>query len=236
MPCSCDPSVNYRRLAELANEFKSRWTALQAFYIDAAVGFGMIKQSVEDQQNQDRSFVRGTDMDSEAAQDSRIFSHDCIFSGDFCTSAIHKATQGDAKSRNAANGSNFALLGQLCLVSFYDYWNEYLRREYVIAKGFLALGSDGATAQAAMRQHAKFALWGDIRYYRQAVVHNGAKADSDFSKCEVLRWFKPGQTICLTPQHVRQLFLALLLFHNQLFDEQFPTHRLQVPPQSGARP
>jgi hypothetical protein len=42
------------------------------------------------------------------------------------------ATQGEVKARNAPNGANFTTLGQLCLISFYDFWNDYLRRDYVI--------------------------------------------------------------------------------------------------------
>jgi hypothetical protein len=176
-----------------------------------------------------REYVRGSELDSEEFQDSLTFSYDSIFKSSCCTSAIHDTTQGEVKARNAASGDNHRLLGQLCLVSFYDYWSEHFRREYVVARGLLRPDDNKKTSDAAMAEHASFDLWGDIRYFRQSVVHNGGIATGDVGRCKQLKWFKPGDVICLTPAHVRELFMALLRFHNQLFAEQFPKFYLQIP-------
>jgi hypothetical protein len=88
-------------------------------------------------QKQARSYVQGTDLDSEEFQDTRMFTYARLLLEEFCTSGIHRATQGEVKARNKLDGENFITLGQLCIVSFCAFWNDYLPREYVIAKGQL---------------------------------------------------------------------------------------------------
>src|SRR5207302_7692652 len=117
--------------------------------------------------------VKGSELDSEEFQDSRIFSYTQIFAKDFCASDFHKATQGEVKARNSPDGSNYKTLGQLCLVALYDYWNEHLRREYVVAKGQLnANERDSDLVEKRLRKHASYDLWGDLGKLRNAIVHN----------------------------------------------------------------
>ena len=129
--------IDYARLAELSEEFTWHWERLQAFYLDAAAGFAFVLGYVQSEQQRAMEFVRGTELDSTEFQDTRLFSYDQIFNESFCTSAIHHATQGEVKARNEPGGFNYTTLGQLCLIAFYDFWKDYLRREYAIAKGVL---------------------------------------------------------------------------------------------------
>lgn len=230
-PYRIDPNVDYARINELADEFTQLWNRLQAFYLDAVVGFAYVRQVVDAEQAQARSFVRGTELDSEAFQDTRGFTYDRIFSDEgFVTSAIHEATQGEVKARNAPDGANFATLGQLCVVSFYDFWNDYLRREYAIAKGVLDRNEqDRKVIDACFREHVRHDLWGDLRLLRQSIVHNRGLATTDITRCKLIRWFKPGEPITITPPHMRAIFLALLTYRNELFREQFPPHYIQLP-------
>src|ERR1700733_2175618 len=132
-----DGNIDYRRLSQLAEEFTQHWRRLQAFYLDAAAGFALVFGQLQSEQQRAMEFVRGTELDSTEFQDTRMFSYDKIFDESLCTSAIHQATQGEVKARNVAGGSNYTVLGQLCLIAFYDFWEDYLRREYAIAKGVL---------------------------------------------------------------------------------------------------
>lgn len=62
---------------------------MQAFYLDAVTGFLFVSKYIQAEQAKARGFVRGSNMDSEAAQDGRISSYDEIFADGFCTSGIH---------------------------------------------------------------------------------------------------------------------------------------------------
>jgi hypothetical protein len=137
MPFRIVPGVDYLRLRQLADEFTQHWKRLQAFYLDAVVGFDLVHGHVVAEQKLARSYVQGTDLDSEGFQDTRFFTYGRLLAEEFCTSGIHQATLGEVKARNRIEGENFTTLGQLCIVSFCAFWNDYLRREYVIAKGQL---------------------------------------------------------------------------------------------------
>lgn len=229
-PYHIDPKVDYQRLHQLSEEFTELWNRLQAFYLDAVVGFALVRSRVKSDQARARSYVQGSDLDSEEFQDTLTFTYSQIFSENFCTSIIHEATQGEVKDRNAPGGANFTTLGQLCLVSFYDFWNDYLRREYVIAKGHLDPDeSNVSVVQARLREHAGHDLWGDLRLLRNSIVHNQGIATSDVTGCKLIRWFKPGDPITITPEYMRAIFLALLTYRNELFEEHFPKHYIRVP-------
>jgi hypothetical protein len=229
-PYRIDPNTDYQRLGELSDEFTETWKRLQALYLDAAAGFSFVRQHVETEQAQAREFVRGTELDSEQFQNMRAFTYAQIFSEEsFCTSGIHEATQGEVKARNSPGGNNFTTLGQLCLVAFYDFWNDYLRREYVIAKGHLDENEeDQSVVDASLRKHASHDLWGDLRLLRQSIVHNQGVATSDVTRCKLIKWFSPGDPISITPEHMQAIFVALLRYRNELFSEQFPEHYIEL--------
>lgn len=230
-PHRVDPNVDYKRLHELSDEFTRLWKRLQTFYMDASFGFTSIHAQVAQDQTRMRTYVAGSELDSEEFQNTLSFSYTQIFSEDFCTPGIHQATQGEVKARNSPDGSNFTTLGQVCLVSFYDFWNDYLRREYAIAKGKLRRDeTDSKAEQKILREHASHDLWGDLRHIRQSIVHNQGVATSNVGRCKLIRWFSPGDTISITSPHMRAIFLALLTYRNELFKEQFPPHYIQIPP------
>lgn len=178
-----DPKVDYRRLAQLSKEFTQVWNRLHALYLDAVAGFALVRSRVESDQAWWRSHLQGSDLDSEEFQNTRIFTYSQIFSKEFCVSNIQLATQGQVKARNSPGGDNFTTLGQLCLVSIDDFWNEYLRQEYVIAKGHLDRDeSDQSIVQARLREYASHDLWGDLRLLRNSIVHNKGIATSDTAR------------------------------------------------------
>jgi len=121
------------------------------------------------------------------------------------------------------NGDNFITLGQVCIVVFYDFWNDYLRREYLIAKGLLdPKESDHKIVKQRLRKYASHDLWGDLSYFRNSIVHKQGIANSDVAKCKLIKWFNPGDRVVITPERMQQIFLALLIYRNDLDAEHFP--------------
>ena len=222
--------LDYCRIHELSHEFTEHWKRLQAFYLDAVVGFDFVRQSVEEEQTEARKWVAGSELDSEDFQNTRQFTYAKIFSKDTSTSGIHQATQGQVKERNSRTGRNFTTLGQLCVVSFFGYWEDYLRPEYCIAIGKMQKGvkySD-ADKKEIMRKHAKIDLWGDLCRIRNAIVHNQGIANEEMGQCKLIQWFKHGDEIALTPEYMRELFLALLKYRNDLDAQQYPPRTFMI--------
>ncbi len=229
MPIRIEPGVNYLRIGELADEFTQQWNRLQAFYLDAAVGFNLVRDHVVAEQERARSHVQGTDLDSEKFQDTRMFTYARMFSEDFCTSGIHRSAQGKVKSRNKIDGENFNTLGQLCIVSFCTFWNEYLRREYVVAKGTLNVNEkDDGIVKRCLHLYASEDIWGDLNILRNCIVHNHGLANMDIKRCKIIKWFKPRGQILITSERMRAILLALLIYKNKLYAERFPSHSITV--------
>ena len=58
-----EDNIDYRRLAELYEEFNELWMRLHAFYLDAVAGFRLVASYVQSEQSRARNFVQGSDMD-----------------------------------------------------------------------------------------------------------------------------------------------------------------------------
>ncbi len=229
-PYDIDPNIDYRRLHELADELTRFLTRMEALYLDAVAGFAFVYSRVTADQEEVRKLVAGTDLDSEEFQDTRRFTYTQIFAQPFCGSDFHQATQGEVKARNSPGGSNYRTLGQLCIVSLYDYWNERLRREYVVAKGQLhANEGDPNLVQEPLREHASHDLWGDLGNLRNAIIHNQGIATSKMARCKLIRWFQPGDLIDISPARMNAILLAVYKFRNELFNAGFPKHYIQIP-------
>jgi hypothetical protein len=231
MRLDTDPDpVDYMRVRELSEEFTQLWKRLQAFYLDAVAGFNLIRNHMQNNQEQMRAYLCGTELDSEAFQDTRLFTYTNIFNdANFCTAGIHRSTLGEAKARNAPNGGNYFILGQVCIISFYDFWNEYLRQEFVIAIGQLdRTEQDQKVVQQRLREHASHDLWGDLRHLRTSIVHHLGVATDDVARCKLIKWFKPGDRILITPEYMRATFLALLMYRNEIFEVSLPKRRFYI--------
>ena len=52
---------------------------------------------------------------------------------------------------------------------------------------------------------------GDFRHIRHDLIHSGSATEEHSGKCKVLRWFKPGQRMILTTDHVFDLLNQMSL-------------------------
>jgi len=226
--------VDYLRLQKLSYELGEFWRRIHGFYLDAVAGFSFVHSRIEQDQARIRQLIDDIEISSETFQDTRMFSYSMVFSKEFCGSGIHHATQGEVKSRNRPGGMNYIILGQLCVVSFFDYWNDYLRKEYAIAKGALnSQENDQKKIDMILADHARDDFWGDMRHLRNSIVHNGGIANSDIAKCKLITWFSPKQEINLTPVMMRSVFLAVLQSRNKIFSEGLPPRTLRIKEYTG---
>ena len=215
--------TDYQRLLALANELQARWRLWQAFYLDAAAGFHLIRKAADEE----REFILGLGASDELNPadfvDDVAWGYQRIFDEPFCTSGIHTATIADVRRRNAPHGSNFVELGNLLLISLFTYWNEYFRREYVMALGKLERDqSDSVVIQQALRDHGSVDLWGDISLIRNDIVHcQAVSTRRNAARCRLIKWFPEHARIALEPPQVRALLLGVLKFHNDVYAQSF---------------
>ena len=158
-------------------------------------------------------------------QDTCSMAYEDLCKKDFIPVAMsYPMKQGSIKKRICENGQNYVLLGNLCVVSAYSYWEEYLRIEIGIATGILKKGSKNSKeTRKILNQYVKSDFWGDMKHLRHSIVHNDGIANSDISKCKIINWFKPGQKINLNYDRMRKIFLLIGQFRNAL-------HSMSLPP------
>lgn len=101
---------------------------------------------------------------------------------------VHSCTQGEYRSRNDDKGRNHLVLGQMCLVQIFGYWNDCYRAKIADACGRNA-------------NDLKLDIFGDQRLLRNSIVHHRGIALKEVERCVILNWFCECDTIYLTPQH-----------------------------------
>jgi len=222
--------MDYKRLLELFWEFASKLEALNTLYLDSIAGYSILHKRLLARQEDVKKILGKHEYANTEFQDTCSVIYKDICEKDFIpisTSPVME--QGAVKKRVRENGQNYLLLGNLCVVSVYSYWEEYLRIEIGIAIGVLRKGSKNSKeVRKILNQQVKSDFWCDMRYLRNSIIHNNGIACSDMSKCKVIKWFKPGQRINLDYDKMRKLFLFIGQFRNGL-------HTMSVPSQESMR-
>ncbi|MCX6120975.1 MAG: hypothetical protein NTX44_05105 [Ignavibacteriales bacterium] len=110
---------------------------------------------------------------------------------------LHRCTQGEYKQRNDKGGNNYKFIGNMCIVSIYQYWEDYYRSEIANSLGL-------------KKEALLVTVMGDLRILRRSIVHHNGIALQDIDKCEVLKWFKYNNNI-----FIDELKMEEIVFHIQ---------------------
>jgi hypothetical protein len=95
---------------------------------------------------------------------------------------LHRCTQGEFKVRNSKTGINQKFLGNMALVTIYQYWEDFHR-------------SDIASDFGVEKDEVKSSIMGDIRLIRVSIVHHAGVALKNVEKCKLLQWYREGDEI-----------------------------------------
>jgi hypothetical protein len=110
---------------------------------------------------------------------------------------LHQVPIETIKARNSAGGENFRLIGHVCLVTLFQYWEDRYRLSI-------------AQALTVEKNQIQVPLFGDIRRYRQAIIHNHGQATAKLENCSVLRWFTRGERIVLSRDMFEEIIDGVL--------------------------
>jgi len=166
--------------------------AVYGVYFDVIRGFN----SVHTQQLYLRDWlIRTQGYDNESA-DAVIFTYGHGDLEDPDAIPLHSVSHGELTARNLRGGENCIFLANVCLVSIYQYWEDRYRGEI-------------AAALDKSKGDVLVPIMGDLRHYRHSIIHHAGVAISEVARCEVIRWFEPGQRIELTEEHMRTLMFEI---------------------------
>lgn len=106
---------------------------------------------------------------------------------------LHRSTQGEFKRRTAPGGLDARFLSQMLVSLLYGAWEDVYRKRVASCLRHSkknALGSD---------------LFQDINKLRQAILHHHGKATEEVERANIIRWFRRGDDIFISPERARQL-------------------------------
>jgi hypothetical protein len=101
-------------------------------------------------------------------------------------------TQGEWKDKIGKDGSNIKHIGNMCLVMIYQYWEDKYRVEIAKSKG---ISKDKLLSD----------LFGDIRHFRNSIIHNDGRAIDEVNHCKILKWFSVNDQIIMDAQKMDYL-------------------------------
>lgn len=211
--------MNNNRLLELYWEFDKFRKDLLSFYLDAIFGFSLMHKYVCQQQKSLKQIIQDAEESSIEFQDQGLFSYSEIFLQSLSKPNLYPITQGEVKDRNLCNGGNMNILGRVCITVMYDYWEEYLRVEWGMAKGVLPSDFQKRSEEkrnALLSDNMSDDFWGDVRLLRNAIVHHRGIANKDLAKCKLMHWFKEGDEINIPLDGMDQIFSELLRTQNKI--------------------
>lgn len=107
---------------------------------------------------------------------------------------LHRTTQGEFKRRTTSGGLDARLLGYMMVALLYGSWEDKCREKFALALGH----SKKSDLQAD--------VFGDLCKLRNAIVHNHGIATQDVESAKVLRWFRRGDSMFISHEHVDRLF------------------------------
>ena len=108
------------------------------------------------------------------------------------TGHLHQVSSEVILERNRPNGENHRLVAAMIIVTLYQYWDEHYRDRI-------------ATKLGTAREHIVSDLFGDLRYFRNAIIHRRGKATRECEKTKLLKWFKYNDPIEFTKAQVEEI-------------------------------
>jgi hypothetical protein len=224
--------MNYNRFLELSEEFGEFVKSLHALYLDSVIGFIVLHRRLIEHRNQMKSMLGKSELSSDKFQDECLIVYKHLCGEDFnLESTAPFMTQREVKERTEHNGKDYILLGRLCVVQAYTYWETYLRKEIGIALGVFdpKRCNRGKEIDGILRKYVAIDFWGDMSHLRRSIIHNNNKATPYFNGKRTLNWFKAGEPINLDFEKMTFIFEQMAYFRNILHNLSLPPSKARFP-------
>ena len=216
------------RFLELFGEFDSFVKNLHGLYFDSLTGYQLISKHLTEEQETVARLLRGDPEAEVSFQETCHLPHSHIVGENPTFSWLYVPTQAELKNRNGMCGENEWRLGNYSVVIAYAYWECHLRREVALALEILDPHEcDNEKVESILSKHVSSDFWGSLGYFRNSILHANGKASSKISAYKLYKWFKPDDPIRLDKAKMREIFLGMIDYRNELHskslaDDSFP--------------
>jgi len=180
------------------NEFEQIVDHLYGVYLDSTTGFDKLREWLIETQSKtiDEFKVSHPELANLEYLDSVEFVYGKGKPTDPDAIKLHSCTQKNLKERNLNDGINFQFLGNMTLVSIYQYWEDHHRKNISEELGI-------------EKNDLKHPVMGDIRLLRRSIIHHAGIALKDVEKCEIFTWFKENDFIYIDENKFEEMVLKI---------------------------
>jgi hypothetical protein len=105
-------------------------------------------------------------------------------------------TQAEYKQRNNLNGQNYRFIGNMALISIFEYWESSCRNKL-------------AKFHKTDRRYIKSDILGDLRHLRNSIIHNQGMALPEIEKCKKFNWYKANDDIFIDGDKMEDIVSAI---------------------------
>jgi len=179
--------------SQAVEEFRAVLDSVYGVYLDSKSGFDLIVREFDRLRLE--SLRRLPDRSPKKLDAAKIiYGHGAP--DDPGAYALHICTQKEYRERNLKDGQNDHVIGNLCMVLLYQYWEDYYRGRIAAE-----LNLD--------RRALEVPVMGDLRLLRRSIIHHRAVALPELVKCETIPWFEEGELISLTRKQVEHVIFLV---------------------------
>ena len=181
---------------EIVRELRRVVDAVLGVYLDATRGFHLVHEDIVGIQKSMSEEMKGLPFGEISYLDKQPFIYGQGHPDEAQWPPLHVVTQEELKARNAPGGQNYIFAGNMSLVTIYQYWEKRFRPQLAAALG-------------KSTDDLEVDVMGDVRRYRNSILHDDAVADANVGKNKVLKWFQPGDRVVITTNHLSELVWKL---------------------------
>jgi len=167
------------------DEFNFALSGIYGVYLDSTSGFRVLVREFEKHIPKTLEMLNKTD--PQIAHENYLMETDYFYGkGEDPNKPgykiLHRRTQGQYRLQNSPNGLNHQVIGNMTIVSIYQFWEDHYREKIAdsLNKG---------------KNDLKIPIFGDIRIFRNYIIHNNSVCGNKVRKCEELKWFSPGDIL-----------------------------------------
>lgn len=171
-------------IIKILTEFNNVVDSIIGLFLDSTQGFAQnAKRVAKNQINPHASFIFA---DGDPTDPDAIILHEC--------NMLSYLT------RNGKGAGNEVMLGNLFVITIYQFWEHEFRPRL-------------ADIMQIDRGSIKAPIFGDMRIFRQCILHHFGICTVKVNKCEIMKIFRPGDQIKTDEKFVRELVIQI---RNQL--------------------
>lgn len=195
MSIAVPPGVD-EKVFRVGEEFMLFAHDLWGTYLDALGGLRCSRDQVVQFQRKTIEEIKSSEPEhaSEQFMDTQPLTHEFEPTSDTPEELLHRSTQGEFKSRTAADGADARVLGYMMIALLYGAWEDEYRSRFATALGY------------ACKNDVKSDLFGDVAQLRHAIIHHRGVATEKVEHALMLKWFHRGEEIFITSAQVNSLY------------------------------